>query len=86
MHTKVFLTLNHLLDHYASRYRMFLNLLLMRFTKGLLFQPPQPHEGWKEPLEAFEFGNLCPQKLMFGANTIVVNEDCLYLNIFTPGR
>lgn len=39
------------------------------------------HDGWKEPLEAMEFGNACSQiveKLYIG------DQDCLTLNIYAP--
>jgi para-nitrobenzyl esterase len=49
----------------------------------LRWRPPQPHARWATPLDATHFANHCPQQgsLVGGAST---NEDCLYLNVYTP--
>ncbi|XP_048379648.2 uncharacterized protein LOC125448388 isoform X2 [Stegostoma tigrinum] len=46
----------------------------------LRFQPPQPHLGWNNTLNATEFGPMCPQEL----DQVAGNEDCLKLNIYVP--
>ena len=52
----------------------------------LRWMPPQPVAKWKEPLDATHFGNICAQITTLGvfAGPPSVNEDCLYLNVFTP--
>ncbi|XP_029681077.1 acetylcholinesterase isoform X1 [Formica exsecta] len=50
------------------------------------FKPPRPHRGW-QLLQAVDWGPACPQPSEYtGATKGVrdVDEDCLYLNIFTP--
>ncbi|XP_017782173.1 PREDICTED: neuroligin-4, Y-linked isoform X2 [Nicrophorus vespilloides] len=50
------------------------------------FKPPRRHKGW-QILEAVDFGPACPQPSIYtGATKGIrdVNEDCLYLNIYTP--
>ncbi|XP_071441168.1 cholinesterase isoform X1 [Hetaerina americana] len=52
------------------------------------FKPPRAHRGWRF-LQAVDFGPACPQPVRYtGATRGVprVDEDCLYLNIFTPPR
>jgi para-nitrobenzyl esterase len=48
--------------------------------------PPEPPEH-HALLDATEFGNTCPQVTTLGAFAGPANttEDCLYLNVFTPG-
>jgi para-nitrobenzyl esterase len=50
----------------------------------LRWRPPQPHAPWTTPIDATRFANHCPQPASpFGQATNT--EDCLYLNVFTPG-
>jgi para-nitrobenzyl esterase len=51
----------------------------------LRWRPPQQHARWRTPLDATHFANHCPQQGSFvgGGST---NEDCLYLNVYTPNR
>ena len=53
---------------------------------ALRWRPPQPYPQWTQAREATHFGPTCAQITTLGAfagppNT---NEDCLYLNVFTP--
>lgn len=43
----------------------------------LRWQPPQQHEPWQSPRRATSFGNVCLQ-------TSGGDEDCLFLNVYTP--
>ncbi|XP_014480314.1 PREDICTED: acetylcholinesterase isoform X2 [Dinoponera quadriceps] len=55
-------------------------------TKEGRFKPPRPHRGWNL-LQAVDWGPACPQPSEYtGATKGIrdVDEDCLYLNIFTP--
>ncbi|XP_018303995.1 neuroligin-4, Y-linked isoform X1 [Mycetomoellerius zeteki] len=55
-------------------------------TKEGRFKPPRPPRGW-QLLQAIDWGPACPQPSEYtGATKGVrdVDEDCLYLNIFTP--
>lgn len=50
---------------------------------ALRWTPPQPHGAWKGVLEATQVGNPCPQLDSLGKAT--GDEDCLSLNVYTPG-
>ena len=51
----------------------------------LRWRPPQSPARWRSPLDATEFANHCPQTASpFGFES--TTEDCLYLNVFTPGK
>lgn len=50
------------------------------------FKPPRPHRGW-QLLQAVDYGPACPQPIQYvGATKGVrdMDEDCLYLNVFSP--
>ncbi len=49
----------------------------------LRWRPPQPPAPWTEPLPATAFGSACPQRPST-LGTPSENEDCLYLNVWTP--
>jgi para-nitrobenzyl esterase len=51
----------------------------------LRWTPPEPHAAWTQTLDATVFANTCPQITELGvfAGPVSVNEDCLYLNVFT---
>ena len=55
----------------------------------LRWRAPQPADGWRGTRDAREFGNVCPQILRPGYSIEVLSdlpmdEDCLYLNVWTP--
>src|ERR1700709_2798076 len=52
---------------------------------ALRWMPPQPVAHWSEPLQATKFANTCAQVTELGvfAGPPNINEDCLYLNVFT---
>ncbi len=51
----------------------------------LRFAPPEQAESWHGVLEATEFGNSCPQSgSAFNGYTDSLDEDCLFLNVYTP--
>ena len=49
------------------------------------WMPPQPVGKWNLPRDATHFGNICAQATTLGvfAGPASVDEDCLYLNVFT---
>ena len=57
----------------------------------LRFRAPQPHPGWTGVREATEFGAVARQHpnealdRMLGGLPQAQSEDCLFLNIWTPG-
>jgi para-nitrobenzyl esterase len=53
----------------------------------LRWRPPQRPTPWHRPLDATAFGPPCPQVTTLGvfAGPTSINEDCLYLNVFTTG-
>lgn len=52
---------------------------------SLRWQPPQPALPWKTVRDATHYAPACPQVTELGAfaGPTSVNEDCLYLNVFT---
>ncbi len=49
---------------------------------NLRLAPPQPHASWSGVLQATQYGSPCPQTARLGSPS--ANEDCLFLNIYTP--
>jgi para-nitrobenzyl esterase len=50
---------------------------------ALRWRPPEPPEPWSGTLPAKTFGSACPQRPST-LGTPSENEDCLYLNVWTP--
>lgn len=51
------------------------------------FKAPQPKKPWTPNiLDAFEFGMRCFQSDKFLPSIAPKSEDCLFLNIYVPGR
>jgi para-nitrobenzyl esterase len=53
-------------------------------TGELRWRPPAPSKPWAEPRDASAFRDWCLQVAPEGFSKPIVNEDCLYLNVFTP--
>ncbi|XP_038110075.1 cholinesterase isoform X1 [Culex quinquefasciatus] len=50
------------------------------------FKPPRQHRGW-QLLQAVDYGPACPQPVQYTGATKGIrdmDEDCLYLNVFSP--
>jgi para-nitrobenzyl esterase len=51
----------------------------------LRWRPPQPVEPWTTPRDAGAVGAICPQiNALVGSTTLEGDEDCLFVNVFTP--
>ena len=54
-----------------------------RWTEPVLISP-QSKNCWSGVYNAMEFGNMCVQRDVENTAKVVGNEDCLFLNIWTP--
>jgi para-nitrobenzyl esterase len=54
-------------------------------TGNLRWRPPQPPAGWRGVRDATHFAPSCPQPPSPFAPPGPFSEDCLYLNVYTPG-
>ena len=57
-------------------------------VRALRWRPPQPAPNWQGVRLADRFANQCMQARVFGDmmfRNAGVSEDCLYLNVWTPG-
>ncbi|XP_031345690.1 esterase FE4-like [Photinus pyralis] len=53
----------------------------------LRFEAPVPAEPWEDVLDATKYGSICLQDLLLlNITDVPGNEDCLYLNVYTPQR
>lgn len=52
----------------------------------LRFKAPEPVESWRpKTFDAFEYGKSCSQ-LFFPGVHLDTSENCLFLNVFVPGK
>ncbi len=52
---------------------------------ALRWRAPQPASGWSGVRDASAFGPICPQAKLPGRLVLPQSEDCLTLNVWTPG-
>ncbi|MEO5723755.1 MAG: carboxylesterase family protein [Ilumatobacteraceae bacterium] len=62
----------------------------IRFATAERFCPPQPVTGWAGEYDATAYRSQCPQSIgmmeqALGTGPLPMDEDCLHLNVFTPG-
>ncbi|XP_068084715.1 esterase FE4 [Anabrus simplex] len=68
-----------------SPYYSFLGIPYAKPPVGnLRFKAPVPAEPWNGTLEALQEGNVCKQIGTTGTASLVGDEDCLFLNVYTP--
>lgn len=63
----------------------------IRFASAERLSPPVDVMSWPTTINAFEYGPICPQtpgtlEKMLGSDSSTMSEDCLSLNVFTPGH
>jgi para-nitrobenzyl esterase len=69
----------------ATNYRAFLGIPYAAPPVGnLRWKAPQSPAAWSTTLDATHFGSACPQIPSFFSAGPSINEDCLYLNVYTP--
>uniref|UniRef100_A0A336MQ38 carboxylesterase n=1 Tax=Culicoides sonorensis TaxID=179676 RepID=A0A336MQ38_CULSO len=50
----------------------------------LRFKAPVPHKGWSGTRDATKHGHICIQHIPGQQSHVVGDEDCLYMNVYTP--
>lgn len=51
---------------------------------SLRFASPRPKAPWTDYIETTVDNKMCPQPAVAYDNRLIIDEDCLYLNVFTP--
>lgn len=55
------------------------------YVTKLKFKPPEAAESWDDVLSVKSHSNMCTQRDIYvNQKEVVGEEDCLYLNIYTP--
>jgi para-nitrobenzyl esterase len=68
----------------ATDYRVFEGIPYAAPPVGALrWAAPQPAAGWTGTRDATQFGSICPQ-LSPDGTTVIGDENCLFLNVYTP--
>ena len=74
-------------DKIKSKVSVFLGIpYAMPPTGDARLMPPRPHRGW-QTYDAVDWAPVCPQPVKYVGNlknAPQMDEDCLYLNVFTP--
>ena len=74
-------------DKVKGKVSVFLGIPYAQAPKGeARLMPPRPHKGW-QTYDAVDWAPVCPQPIRFVGvtqNAPLMDEDCLYLNVFTP--
>jgi len=55
-------------------------------TGGLRWREPQPVKAWDGIRDCNKYGPVCPQPKSFMYDISNANEDCLYLNVWSPAK
>lgn len=83
--TTIALSLGKLEGKQVGATREFLGIPYAKPPVGdLRFAPPQPIAAWSETRQATDFGASCPQASGTLSSMKASNEDCLFLNVYTP--
>ena len=60
----------------------------IKYAQAERLEKPHPPQSWVHPFHAHSFGKSCPQKQyeIDGNLVPVIDEDCLFINVFVPNR
>lgn len=78
------------MNHFNIKYSVLSSDICYNFCDCIAFfqfQPPVPNDPWEDIRNATEIHSDCPQRNPFTGEHVkpaVGNEDCLYLNVYTP--